>query len=627
MPLLELRNVWRTFQAGDAPNVVALQEIDLRIEQGEFVAIVGPSGGGKSTLLNILGMLDRPSSGEYLIDGVPVPADEGAEASAARAAYFGFVFQAFHLLEGRPAIDSAELGLLYRGIDRRERRRRATAALGTVGLADRAHERTSRLSGGQRQRVAIARAVATDSPIVLADEPTGNLDSQNARHIIAELQRMSAMGATVVVVTHSDEVAAAASRRVAIADGRLQSDTSVTSDDTVPAVMACASPAHVRVVWTDLLRDAWASIRSRLTQSLALTVAVAVAVALTLTTLGISSSARAQVSSAFDAQLNREVSASWDSSLHSAASLEEIPGLLRAIAGVEAAAGIADLPAIAVANFSERRVVQPHLIAGDYVEAGRMTIDFATWHPEMTLREDELVIGELLARQLQLPPADTAPVVTVEGVEFLVAGTITESQRYPLLSGELLIPVEAANRLGEATAISAFVLTKAGAAQQVAHQLPVALNPFDPDSIFVDAPTDSVQLRGEVEEGVQSASIAFTVLALVVAVVALANAMLLAITARRGEIGIRKALGARSRHIAALVATEAIYIGAVGGTFGLILGVTTILAITISQRWAPVFDIRLAPLALIVGIIEGALGGILAAARATRIRPAESLRQ
>ncbi|WP_258132380.1 ABC transporter ATP-binding protein, partial [Microbacterium sp. MYb62] len=219
---------------------MALDDVSLRIGQGEFVAIVGPSGGGKSTLLNVLGLLDFPDGGEYLIDGAAMPSQEGATTARIRSTAFAFVFQAFHLLLSRPVRHSVELGLMYRGV--KARAEPATAALERVGLAGRAEEIASHLSGGQQQRAAIARAIASNARIVLADEPTGNLDSENARLIIAELQALNKAGATVIVVTHSADVAAAADRQLRIRDGRLVSDTVQEHPDGVASVRATEEP-------------------------------------------------------------------------------------------------------------------------------------------------------------------------------------------------------------------------------------------------------------------------------------------------------------------------------------------------------------------------------------------------
>jgi len=234
-PLLELRNVTRVYGRGDT-EVRALDGVDLLLTEGEFVAVMGTSGSGKSTCMNVLGFLDSPSSGEYLFRGVPV-ADLGRDERAlVRRVHVGFVFQGFHLLPRTTAVENVELPLLYRKMSARERRQKALAALERVGLESRAHHAPNELSGGQQQRVAIARALVGDPTLLLADEPTGNLDSVKSHEIMdlfVSLNRDA--GLTIVLVTHEADVAAYAKRRVVFRDGRILSDDGESASRTTEA--------------------------------------------------------------------------------------------------------------------------------------------------------------------------------------------------------------------------------------------------------------------------------------------------------------------------------------------------------------------------------------------------------
>lgn len=223
VPVVEMLDVTKVYGSGEA-EVRAVDGVSLTVESGEYVAIMGASGSGKSTLMNIIGALDVATSGTYRIDGVDIGDLDDDALSLVRNRRIGFIFQAFNLIPRMSAVANVELPLMYRGVRRGERRRRALEALAKVGLADRSHHQPNELSGGQQQRVAVARALAMEPSLMLADEPTGNLDSKSTADVLDLLDEIHAEGKTIVIITHEDEVAERAQRVITLRDGRIESD-------------------------------------------------------------------------------------------------------------------------------------------------------------------------------------------------------------------------------------------------------------------------------------------------------------------------------------------------------------------------------------------------------------------
>jgi putative ABC transport system ATP-binding protein len=222
-PVISLQQITKVYGAGET-EVQALRGIDLTVNRGDYLAIMGASGSGKSTLMNIIGALDIASSGHYELDGINIDSLDESALSIVRNRKIGFIFQSFNLIPRTSALANVELPLLYRGVGRRERTTRATAALGAVGLADRTHHEPNELSGGQQQRVAVARALVTEPSLLLADEPTGNLDSRSTSDVLDLMDQVHAQGRTIVMITHEDSVAARADRIITLIDGLISSD-------------------------------------------------------------------------------------------------------------------------------------------------------------------------------------------------------------------------------------------------------------------------------------------------------------------------------------------------------------------------------------------------------------------
>ncbi len=228
--MIKLENIHRNFQVGEQ-TVHALDNINLEISKGEYLSVMGPSGSGKSTLLNLLGLLDRPSSGSYYLDNQDTTRLDEEQLAAKRNQYIGFVFQTFHLIPRLTAAENIELPLVLAGVDEKIRKQRVAAALQSMRLANRAEHKPQQLSGGQRQRVAIARATITNPAILLADEPTGNLDQKSGLNVIETLEQLNDKGITLIVVTHDAALGSRARRAIRMLDGRIESDTLQDSEN------------------------------------------------------------------------------------------------------------------------------------------------------------------------------------------------------------------------------------------------------------------------------------------------------------------------------------------------------------------------------------------------------------
>ncbi|GIE86948.1 ABC transporter ATP-binding protein [Actinoplanes regularis] len=245
-PVLDVQDLKKIYGTGEA-TVHALRGVSMTVHRGDYVAIMGSSGSGKSTLMNILGALDIPTTGSYKLDGVEVGTLSDAQLALARNRLIGFIFQAFNLIPRTSAVANVELPLAYAGVKPTERRRRALAALDIVGLADRADHEPNQLSGGQQQRVAVARALVTEPALLLADEPTGNLDSKSTDDVLKVFDDLSAAGRTIVIITHENEVGARAKRLVRLVDGAIVTDVRQSPID-LPPVGAAAAHARVQAV-------------------------------------------------------------------------------------------------------------------------------------------------------------------------------------------------------------------------------------------------------------------------------------------------------------------------------------------------------------------------------------------
>ncbi|WP_394194008.1 ATP-binding cassette domain-containing protein [Microbacterium foliorum] len=635
MPGLTLRDITKRYGTRQS-SVDALRGVDLEIPQGSYIAILGESGSGKSTLLNILGLLDAPSTGNYLIDSQDVAALKERAACAHRSETFAFVFQAFHLLDRRSVVENVELSMHYRGVDATRMRTRALAALADVGIPDLADAKPRQLSGGQRQRVAIARALASGAPIIVADEPTGNLDSSTTEAVMTSFENLRHHGATLVLVTHSEQIAQHADRQIHVVDGKVQERTEDGCTERLPLIRPREEPKTPGKASTvrpaAAVRDAAANMLSRPGRAAGLIAAIAVAATLFVATLGLSATAQQQVSESFDAVKSRDVTATVSGDGVSATIETGIPDAARSLAELNGSASVAileDLGTASVRVGAPRDAVDTSTYAsyGDIRTALRLDIDW-TDAPVASLASNQVLVGEYLAEGIGMAPVDLAPTIEIAGRTLVVVGVITDSPRAPDLLGKAVIgggeSPESANL--PTSTVTAYVVTELGAAASIAEEAPLVLDPVQPERVDVASPPPADSLRANVEASVALSLALLTIVTGLAAAASVTIATLSAVAERRNEIGLRRAIGARKSHIATMLLLESLLIGLFGSLLGIVTGMAAVLAVTIAQRWTPVFDPVLALAALGAGIAIAALGAIAGAVRANRIVPADALR-
>lgn len=627
MSQLELVGVGRRF--GEDPPIDALRGIDLVVQAGDYLAVQGPSGSGKSTLLNLLALIDEPTSGHYRVLGQPAGHLSESQRARMRSDTFGFVFQSFHLMPHRTARENVELGLIYRGVGRAERRQRAEQALAAVGLADRSQVAARKLSGGEKQRVAIARATVAGAPILVADEPTGNLDSVNGETIVTQLGHLNAAGTTVVLVTHDPGVAARAGRRVVLRDGR--AEPSVDRPRPAPGAVRAdrvpiGRPSRLRGL--DLIGESLRALQARPGRTALLVAAVGIAVALVVVTLGLAQTASAQVSSSFDVMRNREVSINVPTVGARSGVPADVETRLAQVRGVSAAGVLETHDQIAATALGEPPLPQATVlgISPGLLAAVGAAVEWAPGH-SAHLGRHEVLVGQFTAADLGLGPLALDPTIRMGGTDYGVAGLIARSDRVPQLAGAIAVDWRSADELSPINASTIYLTTLGGAAGQVARQAPVAVDAITADGMEVSAPPDPTTLRASVQGAVRASLLALTVVAMLASILSVANAMLLNVLERVGELGLRRAIGARPLHILNQTSLEALFAGGFGGVAGLVIGLGTILAITVAHRWQPVLDLRLVPVALLGGLVVGVLGGLPASLRASRIQPSDALRR
>jgi macrolide transport system ATP-binding/permease protein len=643
--LIRAAGLQRVF-AGDVATV-ALRDATLTVRSGEFIAIIGPSGSGKSTLLNVLGLLDKPTDGTYEIDGLQSETLSERQRDRLRSETIGFVFQSSYVLPHEPAILNAALGLRIQGTPVQTRTKTVAAVLNQFGLSTRANVQARFLSGGERQRLAIARAMATEPKILLADEPTGNLDSENTTTVINDLRGMANRGVAVVVITHDDEVAAAADRQLSVVDGVLTEDSSAAH----PAALATEFPGerqsgvrHRRPYsWPhqimETLADGLNGLSSRPLRTGLLLLAFLLGSGGLVAATGLTQTTSAQVADRLNIAALDEVRfadtrspAGIVPNTSERRSVQEAVGRLEGVMAVGLSAVISPSDAkISRFNAGEAFYTGPVELADasqlDILDILDNTLRPPTVVGNMSAFPDQpaAVIGTTAAKTLGIANPSPGVIIWVGPNPVPVIGFVESSGRDDAATDKVFInPAAAAGvRNLQPTYV---VRTKPGYPAPLSDAIPHALSPDNPGSISVQTVADLRNLKKGVsgELGLMIGLVSSVLL--ILACLTAATAMYLSVQARAGEVALRRALGASRWSIASMFLTEGTLVGLAGGLAGSILGTFAVVMVSVTNGWSPVLTPFMPLIGAITGALTGSLSAVYPASVAARSDPALALR-
>jgi len=640
-PLLELNAVNRTYTTGGEPLTV-LREVSLAIQSGEFVAIMGASGSGKSTLMNIIGCLDKPSSGVYSIRGVDISSLNNDALAALRRDTFGFIFQRYNLMSDLNAVENTEVPAVYRGLGKTQREEHASSLLRELGLGDRLKHHPSQLSGGQQQRVSIARALMNGGPVILADEPTGALDSKGGKEVMAILEKLHGHGHTIILVTHDSDIAAYAHRIVRITDGRITSDeqekgeavkqakTGEIAKDVKPGV----------TVLGEAMKMALRSLLSNRMRTALTMLGIIIGVASVIALMAIGNGAKQDVVERIQAMGTGLLT------------IMRGPPAIRASANIVTSFLPEDLPSICsvpgVAMAVPETTLSSLLRFGDQdlmvavVGTGEDFPQVHDWPPQSGVFFSEehrkryaqvVVLGQTAAQNLF--PTDVNPLgqyVLIGSAPFLVIGVLSSKGLTPRgddMDNSVWLPY-----------------TTAGArvfGQRFFNDIVVRVKP-DSDMTVVQAGLHTLLMKRHLKEDFNIRNMADTiatanetqntltyllaaiaVISLVVGGIGVMNIMLVSVTERTREIGIRIAIGARGFDVLFQFLTEAVMVCFIGGLAGIVVGIGGGLLTSVLAGWRVIFTVAPIVIAFACAFLTGIIFGYLPARKAAQLDPIEAL--
>ncbi|MBB2969488.1 MULTISPECIES: ATP-binding cassette domain-containing protein [Leifsonia] len=638
-PRLTLNHIQRRY--GESQQWFAVREASLVVEPGEFLAIVGRSGSGKSTLLNIIGLLDSRWEGSYHLGDIDVRGLSATQIDHLRSTTYGFIFQSSYANPYESTERNATLALAIQGAPLREQSEKVSRALEAVGLDQKAAALARSLSGGERQRLAIARALTTNPSIIVADEPTGNLDSETGDQVMEALLELNRQGATVILVTHDPRIAAYADRTVRMADGVLEitgAENSVGSKlDGQERPSLAVTPSKERRGTrsrraSDRLTRAINNVTSRPLRSVALIAAFALAFAGLIGAAGIGATASQQIAGRLTAAARDEVRVNvpaGTSDEEAAAWLDrlgELPHVREVGQVAPLDANTARTSRFAFTSASGNSPFQGSTVAVDSGLFG--VLDIGTSPQSLSrlfssTKEHVALVGADAGAQLGLSDrGGIGAEVWVNGEPYTVVGTITAAPREPNLLTSVVVPLPPFS----AGSRQIVVRTDPGFAGPLASAIPLALSPASPADISVETAAELRNLRVGVQTDLNGllASLAIALLAL--AILSGASAMFISVQARTQELALARAVGLGQRGVAAIFLWEGVVIGLAGALAGIAGGLAISVAVAAARGWTAIAPWETIAIAPVAGAVCGALAAFLPAVRAARIDPADAIR-
>jgi len=654
--MIEVKNLYKTYKMGEV-EVKALQGVSLKVASGEFVAIMGPSGSGKSTLMHVLGLLDRPDSGEYYLGGKRINELGDEELSAVRNRLVGFVFQQFHLLPRITALENAELPLIYAG--KRHLKEKAKKRIEEVGLGNRMNHRPNELSGGQQQRVAIARSLVNDPLVIFADEPTGNLDSKSKEEIIAILEGLNEKGKTIIIVTHENEVATHAKRIIRMLDGKIISEENPQAepkpseeseaDKIIDVVLSKPERKARETEFLDYLRQAWGAMISHKMRSFLSILGILIGVAAVIAMLALGTGAKESI----EKQL-----ASLGSNL-----ILVMPGSSR-IHGVSMGAGSVTRFTFQDVAAIEKLTDLVKMVNASVTGKGQLVYASQNWstqvegddvnypamraatpilgrfftEEEVKRRDKVAVLGMTVVKQLFGDANPVGETIKINLTNFKVIGILPAKGATGFRDQDdiVIIPVTTAmyrvfgKEYLDSISVEANGPESIDKTQEVISKIIIKQH-----HLITKDEQDSFQTRNmadiknTLETTTKTMSLllgAIAAISLLVGGIGIMNIMLVSVTERTREIGLRKAIGATNKDIMVQFLVEAILMSFIGGIAGILLGSGISILITIFAGWTVKISSLSVILATTFSLIVGVVFGLWPAQKASKLDPIEALR-